>query len=152
MLIDERGLCRALREAWRVAGYTIINGIDAVTIYTEEFLLATSWDKLPRKALGLIAEQIGYLPTEAGALQIAKDEMPQTVLDDAAGGTVAAWTDHESAAEASFVPLKLWGHQVYQTGTRTLYGVKPRVLGLIDERLDGLEDILRDVIAEKRTK
>ena len=139
MLIDEKGLCRALRAAWKGSGYVIIHSDTDLTIYTEDFLVSTSWEKLPRKALGLLAEQIGYLPTEPGALAIARDEAPQTVLEDVVGDSVEEWTACEGAQYARRVPLKMWGADMFQTETRQLYGIL-RGLDIVDRKVRELGD------------
>lgn len=51
MIIEEKGLVKAIKAAYRHSGYTVLNQGGEVTIYTEGWFVRCLWTKLPRKAL-----------------------------------------------------------------------------------------------------
>ena len=54
MIIEEKGLVKAIKIAYRHGGYTVLNQDGEVTIYTEGWFVRCLWPKLPRKALATI--------------------------------------------------------------------------------------------------
>ena len=58
MIIEEKGLVKAIKIAYRHGGYTVLNQGGEVTIYTEGWFVRCLWPKLPRKALATIEELV----------------------------------------------------------------------------------------------
>jgi len=133
MIINERGLTRALKVAWKRGGYTIVNDGYHVQIYTENWYICADWDKFPRKALATIVEHMGTLPTSDDALLILAGDDPQTVMPELVNGTVAGWLGREDSTQVTFVPVTVRGLQLYQQEKGgNCYGVAPLFLGIVE--------------------
>ena len=61
-IIQEKGMVRAIKGAYRHGGYNVLNLDGDVVIYTEEWCVRCPWNKLPRKALATIVEHLGMIP------------------------------------------------------------------------------------------
>ena len=57
-IIQEKGMVRAIKGAYRHGGYNVLNLDGDVVIYTEEWCVRCPWNKLPRKALATIVGSI----------------------------------------------------------------------------------------------
>lgn len=111
MIIEEKGLVKAIKAAYRHSGYTVLNQGGEVTIYTEGWFVRCLWTKLPRKALAIIVEHMGMIPD-----------------DDVAG-----WMGGEAASMASYVPVTFRGYQLFQeVNGRQAYGVDPTALAIVE--------------------
>lgn len=82
MIINEKGLARALKLAYKHGGYTLIANGEQIILFTEGWYLQCDKDKFPRKALATIVEHMGTLPTMDAALSIADGEEPQVVMPE----------------------------------------------------------------------
>lgn len=82
-IIQEKGLVRAIKGAYRHGGYNVLNLDGDVVVYTEEWCVRCPWNKLPRKALATIVEHLGMIPENGEAVNIEKDGQPQAIM---AGG------------------------------------------------------------------
>ena len=99
MIINERGLVRNIKQAYKRSGYTIISTGDQVTLFTEDWYVRADWDKFPRKALAAIVECMGMLPATSDALAVMAGEEPQVVMPEVAGQDVTSWVAGEDEAE-----------------------------------------------------
>lgn len=136
MLLSERGLTRALKDAYKGGGYTINNTEGQIQIYTGRWYVRAAWDKFPVKALATIVEHMGQLPTEEGAWHLSKVGDPQSVMQSKVGEDVARWEvggNEQTGVQVMVVPLTFGGVQVLQTRTRGLacYGVSAADLGIV---------------------
>lgn len=59
MLINEAGLVRAIKRAYKHGGYVVANLGDAVAIYTENWYIQANRALFSRKALATIVEHMG---------------------------------------------------------------------------------------------
>ncbi len=116
MIIEEKGLVKAIKAAYRHSGYTVLNQGGEVTIYTEGWFVRCLWTKLPRKALA-----------------IEKDDQPQAVMAGIVSDDVAGWMGGEAASMASYVPVTFRGYQLFQeVNGRQAYGVDPTALAIVE--------------------
>ena len=60
MLINENGLVRAIKNAYKAGGYIVNNLGDTMAIYTDAWFIKCHRAILPRKALAVIVEQDVY--------------------------------------------------------------------------------------------
>lgn len=97
MIIEEKGLVKAIKAAYRHSGYTVLNQGGEVTIYTEGWFVRCLWTKLPRKALAIIVEHMGMIPDDGEAMAIEKDDQPQAVMAGIVSDDVAGWMGGEAA-------------------------------------------------------
>lgn len=84
MIIEESGLLRAMKEAYKSGGYHVAAeideaGIENIVITTASWIVIAEKKAMPRKVLGLIVEHIGEIPRPGEAFQIKKKE-PQTEI------------------------------------------------------------------------
>lgn len=136
MLLSEKGLTRALKDAYKGVGYTINNTEGQIQIYTGRWYVRATWDKFPVKALATIVEHMGQLPTEEGAWNLSKAGEAQSVMQTKVGEDVAGWEfgDQERAGiQVMVVPMAFCGAQVLQARTKgyACYGVQPGDLGIV---------------------
>ena len=66
-IIQEKGLVRAIKDAYRHGGYNVLNLDGDVVIYAEGWCVRCPWNKLPRKALATIVEHLGMIPENGEA-------------------------------------------------------------------------------------
>ena len=133
MIISEKGLTRALKKAYKAAGYVLVNSPDQVIIYTRDWYIRASWPKFPVKALATIVEHMGSLPTEEGGLEIIDGAEPQHIMAEKVGEDVAFWeSDAAAVATAGITPMTFMGATVFQTPARACYGITPTPLGIVE--------------------
>ena len=132
-IIQEKGLVRAIKDAYRHGGYNVLNLDGDVVIYTEEWCVRCPWNKLPRKALATIVEHLGMIPENGEAVNIEKDGQPQAIMAGVATEEAAGWTFSPSAVGASYVPVTFRGYQLFQeVNSRQAYGVDPTALAIVE--------------------
>ena len=61
MLINESGLVRCIKRAYRSAGYAVVTQDDSMAIYTEQWYVQCKRAALPRKVLATIVEHMGHV-------------------------------------------------------------------------------------------
>lgn len=133
MIIEEKGLVKAIKAAYRHSGYTVLNQGGEVTIYTEGWFVRCLWTKLPRKALAIIVEHMGMIPDDGEAMAIEKDDQPQAVMAGIVSDDVAGWMGGEATSMASYVPVTFRGYQLFQeVNGRQAYGVDPTALAIVE--------------------
>ena len=133
MIIEEKGLVKAIKIAYRHGGYTVLNQGGEVTIYTEGWFVRCLWTKLPRKALAIIVEHMGMIPDDGEAMAIEKDDQPQAVMAGIVSDDVAGWMGGEAASMASYAPVTFRGYQLFQeVNGRQAYGVDPTALAIVE--------------------
>ena len=121
MIIEEKGLVKAIKIAYRHGGYTVLNQGGEVTIYTEGWFVRCLWTKLPRKALAIIVEHMGMIPDDGEAMAIEKDDQPQAVMAGIVSDDVAGWMGGEAASMASYAPVtfrRKWGRPLFLEAAR----------------------------------
>lgn len=85
MVIREKGLLKAMKEAYKQDGYKVarLGTEDGSWLMVQggDWAVEIEAGNVPRKVLGLIAEHLGKLPEAGEAFQCRKDA-PQTVIYD----------------------------------------------------------------------
>lgn len=110
-MISEKGLIRAMKNAWKGAGYTVSVRERLIYIEGKEWDAVMHVDMLPRKALALLVEHIGsilkdgeaYTCTKGGGAQTVSpmvvfdrmNELIQLELHESAKKTKLSWGDAE---------------------------------------------------------
>ena len=86
MVINEKGLLRAMKEAYKADGYEIeckeVGGEKEIHLETTRWYVMCILQNLPRKVLGLIAEHMGDLPTPGQAVQVKKKECQTKLITE----------------------------------------------------------------------
>lgn len=85
MVIEEKGLLSAMKDAYKTDGYKVAvedsADIENVIISTSAWTVVILKKELPRKVLGLIAEHIGEIPKPGTAYQVKKKETQTEIFD-----------------------------------------------------------------------
>lgn len=133
MLINESGLVRCIKRAYKSAGYAVATEGDCMTIYTEQWYIQCKRAAIPRKALATIVEHMGMIPDDGEAVAIEKDNQPQAIMAGIVSDDVDGWMGGEVAGMASYVPVTFRGYQLFQeVSGRQAYGVDPTALAIIE--------------------
>lgn len=128
MIINESGLTRAIKKAYRYGGYTVFRRGETVTVYCDQWCVQCEREIFPRKALGAIVEHAGFMPDDGEAYQISKSGEPQVEGFDMAMDTARYWGSAEQTQSAEVTTLTFCGYQLIQdtepgeTGVRKLHG------------------------------
>ena len=123
MLINEGGLIRAIKRAYKAGGYTVLNTGNDVAIYTDH------WFAMPTS--------------------IIKDTEPQLVLRETAADDMDHWRGGDRGEEVTMVPVIMQGFQIYQPpGGGACWGVPLYLVDMIER--DPAEHIGADVIDKDR--
>lgn len=134
MLINEAGLVRAIKRAYKADGYTVNVKDGIMSIYTKSWYIQARRDMVPRKALAAIVEHAGLIPGENEPTNIMKDLNPQLVIPETAAEEMSAWRVGERGNDVDMVPVIMQGFQIFQTaeGAGACWGVPLYHLGMIE--------------------
>ena len=136
MLINEAGLVRAIKRAYKHGGYVVANLGDAVAIYTENWYIQANRALFSRKALATIVEHMGMIPEKNVPTSILKDEDPQLVLKEVAADDMSHWRGGERGEEVTLVPVIMQGYQIFQPeGGGACYGVSLSDLEIMEREI-----------------
>lgn len=120
MIIDEKGLLRAMKSEYKRLGYHVAVMRDAV-LKTHIIITGNRWGvmmekkNVPRKVLGLLAEHIGDIPGDDEAYKVQKGDV-QTEIHESAVQTFRGF--HGVEAPVSTVKrtgLTMLGYQLWQS-------------------------------------
>ena len=149
MLINEGGLIRAIKRAYKAGGYTVLNTGNDVAIYTDHWFAMANRALLPRKVLATIVEHMGMIPERDMPTSIIKDTEPQLVLRETAADDMDHWRGGDRGEEVTMVPVIMQGFQIYQPpGGGACWGVPLYLVDMIER--DPAEHIGADVIDKDR--
>lgn len=124
MLINESGLVRCIKRAYKTAGYAVAAEGDCMTIYTEQWYIQCRRAALPRKVLATIVEHMGMIPEAAAPVSIIKGGEPQLIMPDVAADEAAHWRTGERTDAVTMATVIMQGYQIFQAeGGGACYGV-----------------------------
>ena len=118
MLINEGGLIRAIKRAYKAGGYTVLNTGNDVAIYTDHWFAMANRALLPRKVLATIVEHMGMIPERDMPTSIIKDTEPQLVLRETAADDMDHWRGGDRGEEVTMVPVIMQGFQCMPESVR----------------------------------
>ena len=137
MVINEKGLCVAMKDAFkkRSTGYKVAARFDEHGTDQEIVLSAPGWtviinrENAPRKVMGLIVEHMGDLPQIGRACHV-QDEQTQAEIYDMA---VPETAELVSGAGIRRTNLTWCGCQIWQrTDNLEVFMVTPKIEDLLD--------------------
>lgn len=131
MVVDESGLTAELKRRHK-SGYDVAVEPGTVVIQTEDWMVETKFNLLPRKALGLLVEHMGLLPAAGEAIHVQRDCENQGIMPSIIRDEVDGWMRVGTSSEARPAPLAWGAYQLYQDAALRLVGVPPGALGLVD--------------------
>lgn len=150
MLINEAGIVRAIKRAYRNGGYVVANLGDTIAVYTEHWYIQANRALFPRKALAAIVEHMGTIPEKDMPTSIIKGAEPQQVLKETAADDMDHWRSGTRNEEVTMVPVIIQGFQIYQAlpPGGACWGVPLSLVGMIER--DPAEHTGADVIDKDR--
>lgn len=113
MLINESGLVRCIKRAYKSAGYAVATEGDCMTIYTEQWYIQCKRAAIPRKVLATIVEHMGMIP-DTEPVSIVKDGEPQLIMPDVAADEIAHWRTGERTDAVTMATVIMQGYQIFQ--------------------------------------
>ena len=135
MLINEGGLIRAIKRAYKAGGYTVLNTGNDVAIYTDHWFAMANRALLPRKVLVTIVEHMGMIP-DTEPVSIVKDGEPQLIMPDVAADEIAHWRTGERTDAVTMATVIMQGYQIFQPdGGGACYGVSLLDLGIMEREM-----------------
>ena len=134
MLINEAGVVRAIKRAYKGGGYTVNSQGGVMSIYTQSRYIQARREVMPRKVLATIVEHAGMIPGDKEPTNIMKDMNPQLVIPETAAEEMSAWRVGERGDDVDLVPVIMQGFQIFQTaeGAGACWGVPLYHLGMIE--------------------
>lgn len=149
MLINESGLVRAIKRAYKTGGYTVACQGDAMAIYTQNWLVQCKRAALPRKVLATMVEHMGLIPERDAPVFIEKDGDPQEVMEDVAKDEMDHWKTGKITENVTMATVIMQGFQIFQPdGGGACYGVPAYMLGMMER--DAVEHGTAQVIDADR--
>ena len=136
MVINEKGLCTAMKDAFkkRSTGYKVAfrynTGAEKeIILVAPEWTAILNWENAPRKAMGLIVEHLGDLPQIDRAWHV-QDEQTQTEIFDLA---IPEASNPIPGVDVRRTQLNWQGYQIWQrTDNLEVFVVQPRLEDLLD--------------------
>ena len=133
MLINEAGLIRAIKRAYKHGGYTVANHGDAISIYAQTWYIQINRALVTNKVLAAIVEHMGMIPEVGVPTSVMKDEEPQLVLAEVATDDMAHWRSGQRGEEVTMVPVIMQGYQIFQPpGGGACWGLPLLFLDMIE--------------------
>lgn len=137
MIINENGLTRAIKRAWKAGGYTVLRNGELVMVYSDAWCVVCPREIFPRKALGAIAEHAGFMPDDGEAYRINKGGDQQVENFQIAMDTVKYWQAAGVVQDAEMTRVNFSGYQLLQDmalteGVRRLHGVSVENLDILE--------------------
>ena len=136
MVINEKGLCEAMKAAFRKrsTGYKVAAKLSKIG--EEEIIIsAPGWtaiitrENAPRKVLALIVEHVGDLPQEGQAFQVQDTKAQAEIFDMA----VPELETLVAGAEVKRTQLNYNGYQIWQrTDDHTVFMMAPNHENMLD--------------------
>lgn len=118
MVVNEKGLLRAMKDAYKRTGYTVAAenkaAIENIIIATHKWAVTVEKKNLPRKVLGLIAEHLGDIPAAGEAYEV-KAKAPQIEIYDVAAQTIRNLHPEDQPLKiVKRTQLSMGAHQLWQ--------------------------------------
>lgn len=132
MLINEAGVVRAIKRAYKGGGYTVNVQDGIMSIYTQNWYIQARREVIPRKVLAAIVEHAGMIPGEKEPTNIMKDMEPQLVIPETAAEEMNNWRVGERGDDVDLVPVIMQGFQIFQAEAGACWGIPLSYLGMVE--------------------
>ena len=131
MVVDEKGLIRAMKEAYKEDGYKVAvedkADIENVIIAAPLWTVVIQKSELPRKVLGLIAEHLGEIPFPGTAYQVQKKQTQTEIFSMVAGAVMDFHSGEKERRLIRKTKLTLGSYPVWQATPRYCVEVNPEL-------------------------
>lgn len=118
MVINEKGLTRAMKDAFKNMGYKVAaddsGGIEELMIAAPGWVVVIEKKNVPRKVLGLIAEHVGEIPEPGQAFQVSKKETRTEIFSVTLQLLEGMKHGDKEARQAKPTPLVMNGYTLWQ--------------------------------------
>lgn len=132
MLINEAGVVRAIKRAYKGEGYTVNVRDGIMSIYTQSWYIQARREVMPRKVLAAIVEHAGMIPGNNEPISIMKDMDPQLVIPETAAAEMNNWCIGERGEDVDLVPVIMQGFQIFQAPGGACWGISLSCLGMLE--------------------
>ncbi len=121
MVVNEKGLLSAMKDAYKLDGYQVAvdesGGIENMIIHTPMWTVVIMKSELPRKVLAMVVEHIGEIPRVGTAFQAKKKETQTEIFNVVAGAPMDYHSDNQPRRIVRRTNLILGGFPLWQTAT-----------------------------------
>lgn len=122
MVVNEKGLLKAMKDAYRGVGYKVAaeedeDGTVSIIVAAPAWIAIIEQKNMPRKALGLIAEHVGTIPVPGEAYMVRVKEDTQTEIYGMALRDLNSLREEEQQETARIVKrtnITLGGYRIWQ--------------------------------------
>ena len=129
MVVDEKGLIRAMKEAYKADGYKVAvedkADIENVIIAAPLWTVVIQKSELPRKVLGLIAEHLGEIPFPGTAYQVQKKQTQTEIFSMVAGAVMDFHSGEKEKRIVRRTNLTVGGYPIWQAADKRVVEVNP---------------------------
>lgn len=118
MVVNEKGLLRAMREAYKAGVYKVAAenkaDIHNIMIAAPGWVVVIEKKNMPQKALGMIAEHLGKIPEPGEAYQVQKKQTQTEIFDVAMEMLLSIRSGEKQRRKASCTDLTMGGYNLWQ--------------------------------------
>ncbi len=118
MVVDEKGLLKAMKAAYKTAGYKVAvdleNGCDKVILSTDMWTVVIDREELPCKVLGMIAEHLREIPEPGTAFHVKNHETQAEMFNIVVDALQHDFTQTEKVALVRKINLTWGGYSLWQ--------------------------------------
>lgn len=130
MVVNEKGLMRAMKAAYGKEGYKVANkddsGREEIVIGAPGWAVIIEKKNMPRKILGLIAEHLGKIPEPGEAFQVAKHATQTEIFHLAMQVVEAMDCANREIRKVKPTPLHMHGYRLWQRqGDLLVFQIRP---------------------------
>lgn len=130
MVVSEKGLLRAMKDAYKADGYTVAvddgGGIEDLILHTSVWTVIIQKDEVPGKILGLITEHLRKLPQPGEAFRVKKKETQTVIYGMVEDAVMDFRTDEKKRQAVSRTNLTMDNFPVWQAAeTKAVVKVFP---------------------------
>lgn len=126
MVVNEKGLLKAMKEAYKLDGYTVAVDEADLILKTVQWTVVLHMEDAPSKVLALITEHIRKLPAPGTAYQVKKKETQTQMFRMVKEEILDFHTDEKPRRIIRRTELTLGGFPLWQAATeKTVVKVYP---------------------------
>lgn len=129
MVVSEKGLMQAMKDAYKEDGYKVAvedkADIENVIISAPLWTVVIQKSELPRKVLGLIAEHLGEIPFPGTAYQVQKKQTQTEIFSMVAGAVMDFHSGEKERRIIRRTNLTLGGYPIWQATDKGCVEVNP---------------------------
>lgn len=155
MVVSEKGLLRAMKDAYKADGYTVAvdegGGIEDLILHTPAWTVVIQKDEAPGKILGLITEHLRKLPQPGEAFRVKKKETQTEIYGMVEDAVMDFRTDEKEWQAVRRTNLTMDGFPVWQAAeTKAVVRVLPDYEDILELEavgtLNGIRLVGEDVL------